>query len=38
MENRAEFLKKLSELVVLAKGQGDRITIEETTAIFQTKI
>lgn len=34
MENRAEFLKKLSELVVLAKGQGDRITIEETTAYF----
>ena len=34
MENKAEFLKKLQELVVLAGEQGNRIQIEEVKAHF----
>lgn len=34
MENRAEFLKKLSGLVELAKGNESRITIDEVKAYF----
>lgn len=34
MENRAEFLKKLQDLVVMAKEKGNRIMIEEVQGYF----